>query len=375
MRRTAAAVAAACDYWNGNTFGFGFADDGDVRRLRRLAPRSGSDPADDAWSVFASYEHFWTPSLRTSLYGSYVGSLAHCGSAMPSCAPAQAVRHQRLRARSRATRTGRSWTVGSRSQWNVTKDLYVGLDVIYSKLNTASINGGWPFTLGAAADATGRPSGSTRRPTRTRFRSPGVSTATSFLDDRWIALRTKKTTAPGGKLPGVLIPECHRAEIPMQRKASRRPVTLQYYLWANEQAYRIPHRLHLKILDRKARLLRYAGTAQRIIEAAVVNRGPDRSPRVQLRFTTYVFDRNGCFDLGDQADALQGILGAKNRGNVVDVQDVLAGRRWTAVHQWTAPKAAVEMVLSDIEPNKTAKQSRPLPILKVDGYPPGSSRN
>ena len=25
-----------------------------------------------AWSVFASYEHFWTPSLRTSLYGSYV---------------------------------------------------------------------------------------------------------------------------------------------------------------------------------------------------------------------------------------------------------------------------------------------------------------
>ena len=29
-------------------------------------------------------------------------------------------------------------TVGSRSQWNITKDFYVGLDVIYSKLNTAT---------------------------------------------------------------------------------------------------------------------------------------------------------------------------------------------------------------------------------------------
>ena len=153
----------------------------------------------------------------------------------------------------------------------------------------------------------------------------------------------------------------------MQRKASRRPVRFRYYLWANEQAYRIPHQLHLKILDRETRLLRYAGTAQRIIEAAIVKSGPDRSPRVQLRFTTYVFDRDGCFDLGDQADALQGILGTKESGNVVDVQDVLAGRRWTAVHHWTAPKAAVEKVLSDILPNKTADQSKPFPILKVDG--------
>jgi hypothetical protein len=29
------------------------------------------------------------------------------------------------------------WTVGSRSQWNVTKDFYVGFDVIYQALQTA----------------------------------------------------------------------------------------------------------------------------------------------------------------------------------------------------------------------------------------------
>jgi hypothetical protein len=30
-----------------------------------------------------------------------------------------------------------SWWVGSRTQWNVTKDFYMGVDVLYSKLNTA----------------------------------------------------------------------------------------------------------------------------------------------------------------------------------------------------------------------------------------------
>jgi hypothetical protein len=31
-----------------------------------------------------------------------------------------------------------SWNVGTRSQWNVTKDLYVGVDVMYDKLNGAT---------------------------------------------------------------------------------------------------------------------------------------------------------------------------------------------------------------------------------------------
>jgi hypothetical protein len=32
--------------------------------------------------------------------------------------------------------------IGSRSQWNITKDLYVGVDVIYIKLNSATNNSG-----------------------------------------------------------------------------------------------------------------------------------------------------------------------------------------------------------------------------------------
>ncbi len=33
-----------------------------------------------------------------------------------------------------------TWWVGSRTQWNVTKDFYMGVDVLYSNLQSASIN-------------------------------------------------------------------------------------------------------------------------------------------------------------------------------------------------------------------------------------------
>ena len=33
----------------------------------------------------------------------------------------------------------KTWWLGSRTQWNVTKDFYMGLDVMYSKLSSASL--------------------------------------------------------------------------------------------------------------------------------------------------------------------------------------------------------------------------------------------
>jgi hypothetical protein len=34
-----------------------------------------------------------------------------------------------------------TWWLGSRTQWNVTKDFYMGIDVLYSKLSSASLPG------------------------------------------------------------------------------------------------------------------------------------------------------------------------------------------------------------------------------------------
>jgi hypothetical protein len=48
-----------------------------------------------------------------------------------------------------------SWNVGTRSQWNITKDLYVGLDVIYLKLNSSTnATGVLPGTVGGGGKPT-----------------------------------------------------------------------------------------------------------------------------------------------------------------------------------------------------------------------------
>ena len=49
-----------------------------------------------------------------------------------------------------------TWWVGSRTQWNVTKDFYMGLDVLYSKLQTSDSSTGLsPRTIGGSSCVTG----------------------------------------------------------------------------------------------------------------------------------------------------------------------------------------------------------------------------
>ena len=77
-----------------------------------------------------------------------------------------------------------TWWIGSRTQWNVTKDFYMGLDVMYSKLDSATAFNGLAVGSGTI------PSPSQhrrivvfyRRPIRTTGRSGSASTATSIPD-------------------------------------------------------------------------------------------------------------------------------------------------------------------------------------------------
>jgi hypothetical protein len=126
---------AAWNRWSGSNVGFGFWEDAVFTSPTGLT--SGNIELTTGWSMFASYEHFWTPSLRTSVYGTYVNIKHNDIATAAICANSAST--------SSAFRTGcnpdwSSWAVGTRSQWNVTKDLYVGLDVIYMKLNTAEAN-------------------------------------------------------------------------------------------------------------------------------------------------------------------------------------------------------------------------------------------
>ena len=98
-----------------------------------------------AWNVNAAFEHFWNPRWRTSLYGGYAAvSYSDRGNAM-LCSL------EGLTAGSGAGTTAvanpgcdNNWStlwLGSRTQWNVTKDFYMGVDVMYAKLMSASLPG------------------------------------------------------------------------------------------------------------------------------------------------------------------------------------------------------------------------------------------
>src|SRR5262249_50222380 len=94
-----------------------------------------------AWNVNAAYEHFWNPRWRTSVYGGYAAvtynSLANgilCANENNGTGGFRAFSVARVG----CDNNWQTWWVGSRTQWNVTKDFYMGVDVLYSKLQTAT---------------------------------------------------------------------------------------------------------------------------------------------------------------------------------------------------------------------------------------------
>jgi Porin subfamily len=106
-----------------------------------------------AWGVNASYEHFWNPRWRTSLYGGYAAtsyntlanamlcSIEGAGTGAGSAAVASVG----------CDNNWNQWWIGSRTQWNVTKDFYMGVDVAYTKISSATQPGGVTTNTGSAA--------------------------------------------------------------------------------------------------------------------------------------------------------------------------------------------------------------------------------
>jgi porin-like protein len=101
-----------------------------------------------AWGVNAAYEHFWSPQWRTSLHGGYyevrynsqanaiLCSLEGDGAGVGGFAVANAG----------CNNDWNTWWIGSRTQWNVTKDFYIGLDVAYQQIHSAQSSDGLIFS-------------------------------------------------------------------------------------------------------------------------------------------------------------------------------------------------------------------------------------
>jgi hypothetical protein len=80
------------------------------------------------WSVGAGIQHYWTPTLRTSLYGFY-GDISYSGGATLA-----GVRDD-----------WSMWQIGSRTVWNPVTNLDLSVDILYNQIE--GVNGG-----GAVAD-------------------------------------------------------------------------------------------------------------------------------------------------------------------------------------------------------------------------------
>ncbi len=107
-----------------------------------------------AWGFNASYEHYWTPAFHSSVYGAYAqvkyGSSANAmlcsaegggnGTGVGSLAVATAG----------CNNNWSTWGVGSRTQWDVTKTFYLGVEVLYQQIKSATTFNGLVTGTGVA---------------------------------------------------------------------------------------------------------------------------------------------------------------------------------------------------------------------------------
>ena len=126
----ATSSAAGFGGWNGNSFGYGIQADA----VYGVAAGVGTSlQLTTAWGVDASYMHFWNKQWQSSIYGSYMGvsynatanalmcTAIGLGAANPLC-----------------DNNFTYWDVGSETIFNLDSNTYVGLDLVYQNLNTAS---------------------------------------------------------------------------------------------------------------------------------------------------------------------------------------------------------------------------------------------
>jgi hypothetical protein len=100
-----------------------------------------------AWGFNAAYEHYWVPNLHTSAYGGYdkvtYGAQAN---AMLCSGSAGATGGAGFGTAATATAGCNNdwsmWFVGSRTQWDVTKTFYLGVDVLYQQMHSGSLPAG-----------------------------------------------------------------------------------------------------------------------------------------------------------------------------------------------------------------------------------------
>jgi hypothetical protein len=133
--------------FNGGNYGIGIGSDGVFAGTN--AGNGTSIELTTAWGVNAAYEHFWSKQWQTSVYGAYTATtynananayLCHAettgGGFKGSTAAANLGPAFSYGASDTCDNNFNVWTVGTRTQFNIDSSTYLGVDVVYQKLET-----------------------------------------------------------------------------------------------------------------------------------------------------------------------------------------------------------------------------------------------
>ena len=111
-----------------------------------------------SWGVNAAFEHHWNPHWQTSVYGGYIATTYNAlANAMLCVAENSAVPGPGSTSGTAAVgfpgcnNNFSQWNIGTRTQWNIDSQTYIGVDVMYQALNTATLS----TFLGGVGSGTG----------------------------------------------------------------------------------------------------------------------------------------------------------------------------------------------------------------------------
>jgi len=109
------------------------------------------------WGINAGFEHYWTPAVHESFYGDYYAVSYNSNANAQLCSFAGGGNGAGIGTAATATsgcnNNWSTWGVGSRLQWDVTKTFYMGVEVLYDTMKSATLASG--ATLGGYAGGGG----------------------------------------------------------------------------------------------------------------------------------------------------------------------------------------------------------------------------
>ncbi|MEI9805223.1 MAG: porin [Pseudolabrys sp.] len=144
----------------GGSYGMGVITDGVYGGSVALGTATGVNLT-TAWGVQAAYEHFWSKSWQTSLYGGYIATsyntqanaILCAGEAAGGFTGAGAGAGSAAVAAAGCNNNNAQYIIGSRTQFNIDSSTYLGVDIAYLGLKSGTMPAGTPVPASGAQPA------------------------------------------------------------------------------------------------------------------------------------------------------------------------------------------------------------------------------